>query len=301
MSNPGSRDNDSIRTGIPISDESAFLRKFSPLDDDNRPEPPRGIRRALLVAVKLAAVVLVLTVLFLMYTYSRDRGLYSVNQVVLEGCRNLDRQDVLTLIHSAFPRNLMRLNIDALRARLEKFSWVRAVTVRKVYPDRLYIKVVERVPAGIARMDKLWLFDADGVFLDEYVPAVHAIDRPVLVGLHDGTDPMAADENLERIRMYVAFLTAIDDRPDKLSARLSEVDLTDLANLTVIPLDGNPRVHLGNEKQAERLERFFQIVDRARAENGPIAVIDMRFDDRVIVRPMEISPATPQEAPHGTE
>jgi len=58
MSNPGSRDNDSIRTGIPISDESAFLRKFSPLDDDSRPDPPRGIRRALLIAVNAVTTIL---------------------------------------------------------------------------------------------------------------------------------------------------------------------------------------------------------------------------------------------------
>jgi cell division protein FtsQ len=297
MSNTGSRDGDSIRTGIPISDESAFLRKFTPLDDDSRPEPPRGLRRALLVAAKLLAAAAVLTALFLAYTFSRDRALFSVNQVVLEGCRNLDRQDVLTLIHSAFPRNLMRLDINALRGRLEKFSWVRHVTIRKVYPDRLYIKVEERVPVGIARMDKLWLFDADGVFLDEYVPAEHEVDRPVLAGLHDATDPMAADENLERIRTYVTFIGAIARQPGELSGRLSEVDLTDLANLTVIPIEGSPRVLLGNEKQAERLSRFFQIVERARAENGPMAEIDMRFDDRVIVRPMEI----PQETPDGTQ
>ena len=105
----------------------------------------------------------------------------------------------------------MVLDIDEVRHRMEKFNWVKEVTVRKVYPDKLHIRVVEREPVGIARLDKLWLFDANGVFLDEYRPSEHGLDWPVLSGLQqDAGNPQAGEENLERIRRYLEFLQEID-------------------------------------------------------------------------------------------
>ena len=61
----------------------------------------------------------------------------------------------------------------------------------------------------------------------------------------------------------------------------------------IIPLEGTPRVHLGYEKLAQRLDRYLKVVDRATEENGPIAEMDMRYEDKIIVKPLEIQPAQP--------
>jgi cell division protein FtsQ len=290
MNKPPEPPADTLRKGIPISDNAAFLRKFS--GPESLPAPRVSMwKRVAFLLLKTGLLAAMACALASLYSYSRDQNLYTIRQVALDGFRHLDRNEVLSLIHSSFRGNLMTLDILELRQRIEKFSWVKGVSVRKVYPDKLYIKIVEREPAGIARMDKLWLFDESGVFLDEYRPAEHAVDHPVLSGLHDASDPMAQDENLERIRRYVDFLKLIDASGTRVSGRISEIDLTDTSDLVVIPLEGTPRVHLGYEKLPQRLDRFLKVVDRAMEENGPIAEMDMRYEDKIIVKPLEIQQA----------
>lgn len=277
-----------IRKGIPLSDESAFLRKFSTQTVEAAPASPSGTRIMLWWLLKALVVFLCGLSLYLLYTFSLDRSLFQLNNVVLQGCRHLDRNEVLSLVHSAFPRNLMKLDTQELMQRVEKYNWVRSVTVRKVYPDKLFIRIVEREPIGVARLDKLWLFDESGIFLDEYRPSEHTLDRPVLTGLREASDPLASDENLERIRRYLEFLREIDGGGANLSAQISEIDLTDLADLVIIPMSGMPRVHLGHEDLCRRLQRFYNIIERATQESGPISEVNMRYDDKIIFIPMKV-------------
>jgi len=280
--------NETIKKAVPLSDESVFLRRFS--SPAEYPPPPVSSmwRRAVVLALQTLTLVAVFASIYLAHQYSLRRMTFKVDRILLAGCKHLDGKEVQALIRNAFPQNLMLLDAHELCRRMRNFSWVKDVTVRKVYPDRLYLQVVEREPIGIARMDKLWLFDEYGVFLDEYVPSRHQVDKPVLAGLHELADPMTSDDNLERIRRYSDFLREIDQGPNPLSRQISEVDLNDLTDLVVVPLEGTPRVHLGYEKLGARLQRYFKIIGRATEENGPISEVDMRLDDKIIVRPLAV-------------
>lgn len=279
---------ETIKKAVPLSDESVFLRRFSsPAEIPVQPAPSVW-KRASILALQTLTLVAVFASIYLAHQYSLRRSTFRVDRIRLVGCKYLDGKEVQALIRNAFPQNLMLLDAHELCRRMRNFSWVKDVTVRKVFPDRLYLQVVEREPVGIARMDKLWVFDESGVFLEEYIPARHQVDNPVLAGLHEISDPMAPDDNLERIRRYSDFLREIDQGSSPLSRKLSEVDLNDLTDLVVIPLEGTPRVHLGHEKLSSRLHRYFTIIGRATEENGPISEVDMRLDDKVIVRPLAV-------------
>jgi len=275
-----------IKMGIPLADEDAFLRRNP---DHPSTLPVSGKRMVALLLVKSTLLFLAVVALYLLYEYGKHLPVYTVqaDNITIETGDYLNPKDIRSLIHKHFPDNLITLDIDELRSRIESVNWVREVTIRKVMPDQLRIVVREKRPVGVARTDRLWLFDTNGDFLSEYQPARHDIDCPVLIGLMNDGDPLSHDENRERIRRYLEFVREIDGGETGLSGRLSEVDLADLADVVVIPLEGAPRVHLGHENFRKRLENYFQVIDMAREENGPISEIDMRYDDKVIVKPYE--------------
>lgn len=288
-----------IRKGIPISDDSAFLRRPTtpagqPADGKlpgdggsgailRRPNPRL---RLLIRTAGLAGALLCLGSLGLLLGHVKRCPAFTLRNVTLQGFVHLDGKEVLSLIQTAYPNNLRELDIEHLRRNLEKYNWVQSASIRKIYPSRLAITIRERIPAGVAKLDRLLVFDPEGVFLDEYRPGAYSLNVPVLVGLRPATEEDRAT-NRERITRYLDFLAEIDAGGEGLSRKISEVDSSDPSNLVAIPLEGSPRIQLGEGRYRDRLRQFFQILPRAKSENGTIAEVDMRYDDKVIVRPAE--------------
>jgi len=275
-----------LKTGIPLSDEDAFLRRDP---KTGPPLPLNGKKFIALLILKTTVLFLCCVSVYFLFEYGKSHPAYTVqlDNLIIETGGQLNPKDIRTLIHKQFPSNLITFNIKELRKRIENLNWVRNVTIRKIFPNRLAIHVTEKKPVGIAKTDRLWLFDVNGDFLGEYLSSKHNLDRPVLIGLQSDNDPMAGDENRERIRRYLQFIKEIDNGEKKLSSKLSEVDMADSSDIIVIPMEGAPKIHLGYEKLRKRLEGYFQIINMARDENGPISEIDMRYDDKIIVKPIE--------------
>ena len=67
--------------------------------------------------------------------------------------------------------------------------------------------------------------------------------------------------------------------------RLSQVDVSDLHNASVI-LNGDPAViQLGEDQFPARLQSYLDLAPTLRERVAEIDYIDLRFDDRIYVRP----------------
>jgi cell division septal protein FtsQ len=70
-----------------------------------------------------------------------------------------------------------------------------------------------------------------------------------------------------------------------MAARVSQIDVSDARNAVVL-LDGDPTsVRLGDEHFVERLESYVELAPALRERVPEIEYVDMRFGDRVYVRP----------------
>jgi cell division protein FtsQ len=92
-----------------------------------------------------AAVLLAATALWL----SRAPWL-NIRVIQLEG--DLQRNNVATLRANAAPRlsgNVVSIDLDRARAAFEAVPWVRQATLRRVWPDRLAVQLVEHRPVAL--------------------------------------------------------------------------------------------------------------------------------------------------------
>jgi cell division septal protein FtsQ len=72
-----------------------------------------------------------------------------------------------------------------------------------------------------------------------------------------------------------------------LADRISQVDVTDVRDAVVILEGDTALVRIGRERFAERLESYLDIVPVLRERVPAIDYVDLRFDERVYVRPLE--------------
>lgn len=110
-----------------------------------------------------------------------DAG-FRVESVYIKGLRQMNPRPVYAIALDQQTTAMPLVDVEAIRARLLKFGWVKDARVSRRFPDTLVIDIVERKPAALWQDDqRLSLIDADGVVLDR-VPVSRMPDLPLLVG-----------------------------------------------------------------------------------------------------------------------
>ena len=87
-----------------------------------------------------------------------------------------------------------------------------------------------------------------------------------------------------RAALAMNLIAALQQRPD-LAKRVSQIDVNDLHDAVLILKDDTALVRLGEERFAERLQSYLDLMPALRERVPDIDYVDLRFDERVYVRP----------------
>jgi cell division protein FtsQ len=114
-------------------------------------------------------------------TASAEAG-FVVAQVRLEGVANQPRLDVYEAVLDGGSDSMLTLDLRAIRARLLALPWVKDAEVRRRWPDRLEVRLLERAPAALwQHQGRMRLIDSEGVVLP--APDLRPFAKlPLLVG-----------------------------------------------------------------------------------------------------------------------
>jgi cell division septal protein FtsQ len=209
-------------------------------------------------------------------------------RVALISVRGNDRLsvgEVLAIVDGLRGQNIMTLDLDEWRARLLASPWVEDASVRRQLPSRVEIEIRERRPMGIGRLGRtLYLVDAQGIVIDEYGPQYAAFDLPIIDGLA-GRPGSAGAIDESRVMLAARVMAALDSRPD-LARQVSQIDVTDAHDAVVILEGDTAMVRLGDQDFARRIQGYLELAPALRERVAGIDYVDMRFDERLYVRPV---------------
>jgi cell division protein FtsQ len=214
---------------------------------------------------------------------SANAHLLQVDRIVVHGNQRLSKGEVLAVLNGLRGQSLLWTDLDAWRKRLLASPWVRDAALRRSLPSTVDVVVWERQPVGIARVNggDLYLVDERGVIIDEYGPQYATLDMPIIDGL-SATPDLLTDER--RAELASRLIAALKPEP-RVARRLSQIDVTDVHNAAVI-LSGDPAViQLGEDQFLPRLQSYLDLAETLHARVPDIDYVDLRFDDRIYVRP----------------
>jgi cell division protein FtsQ len=214
-----------------------------------------------------------------------------VGRIVVTGNVRLSSAEVEALAHGLYGKSILTADLDACRRRLLESPWVANAALRRVLPSTIEVRVVERQPIGISRLgNQLYLIDRTGTVIDEFGPRYREFDLPIIDGLvrTPKKGKPAIDE--DRAELAARVLDSVSTRK-AIARRLSQVDVSDLRDVVVL-LDGDSaQLHLGEERFVERLQSYIEVASALRDRVADIDYVDLRFDDRVYVKPRGASSA----------
>lgn len=168
-------------------------------------------------------------------------------------------QAVKTSLHGA---GFLVVNLDAVRAAVERLPWVDSASVARRWPHGLVVRIVEEVPAA------RW---AGGGLIN-------------VRGVRFASDPRAIPPGLPLLSGPRGSAKTVAERYFTMQARLSELGLR-ITAVTFDPrgawqfkLADGVEVRLGRNRIDERFETFMTVAAKiVAARASAIAYVDMRY------------------------
>ncbi len=150
------------------------------------------------------------------------------------------------------------MDLEAARQGFEALPWVRSVTLRKVWPDRLVVELAEHVPAA-------------------------AWNGQAMLNTHGEVFPVRPVAGLPRIYAPEGMALEVSRRYGEFSRALAPLGLR-LEGVQVSPrhawrlqIEDGLVLELGRDRLDERMRRFVAAYPRVLAQMGPVAQVDLRY------------------------
>ncbi len=222
----------------------------------------------------------------------------SSSAIEIEGNSHVSRAQLLGVFGEDVERNIFYVPLTERRAELERLPWVQHATVMRLMPNRLRVAIVERTPVAFVReTGGVGLVDANGVLLPSGDAGAH-YSFPVVSGIA-ATDPISTRG--ARMRLYGKFIENMDSSGEKISEKLSEVDLSNPEDIKALIPEGTREilVHFGGQEQEylDRYRKFEQHLPEWQTQYPNLASVDMRYDRQVVLEMQPGSAVPDVDAP----
>lgn len=207
------------------------------------------------------------------HTQSDER--FAVRTIEIDGAVHTPRAALDVVTQRYVGLNLFQIDIARVQHDLRGLGWVRRIDIEKKLPDTLRIKITERAPVALVRTgETLRYVDDEGFDFAELSPAVGDDDLPVISDAHDA-----------ELARTVAMLRDLRARDRELYSRVSEVWPIAPRGFALYDRHIGAVVYANAEDLAGKWRNLYAVLA---AENHPkIEYADLRFADRVIVKPWE--------------
>ena len=252
-----------------------------------KPVKRRGRRWSWRVVATFAAAAAGVYATYLMVDLVRHAPALKVHRILVRGTDRLSTGEVRALLEGLRGSSILTADLPGYRTRLLESPWVADVALRRVLPSTVEVFVSERRPIGLCRINRhLYLLDRFGTIIDEFGPKYHQFDLPIIDGAV--RTPAAGDTLIDERRTALAASVIDGVAADpSLASRVSQIDVSDPLNAIVLLDDDAALLHLGHEKFAARLQNYLDVAARLRETVPEIEYADLRFDDRIYVRPVK--------------
>jgi cell division septal protein FtsQ len=260
-------------------------------------------RRARIGATVLAALLVFALGLFGLYRLAKfvtarlvyDNPRFAIAQIIVHNDGVLTPEQVLRLAGVSIGANAFSLDLDQVRRNLEMIPLVRHVEVRRVLPNRLFIRVEERV--AVARLqvpseslsDAVFLIDRTGAVMKPLKLADGSLVQPqisrklpVLTGVT--LADVRVGKQVESEQVYQA-LTLLDKLEQSAAGSMLEVERVDLSKPRSLVLTTTQQtvVRFDVEELPQQLRRLGVILSWAQQRQRLVRMADLTISRSVPV------------------
>jgi cell division septal protein FtsQ len=172
-------------------------------------------------------------------------GFFEVRNVEVRGISRASQDEINKIVGSTVTKTgTWNADLDEIRARVEKVTFVKSATISRVLPNGIRVDVLERKPEAIVTLSSGdFLIDSDG----EVITSAKGEQMPAVIrGWDESKTEKAAKDNLQRFKLYQKMVSQWSDFG--LLQRVREVNLGDLQDPHALIEDSGSRISVSLAK-----------------------------------------------------
>ncbi|RMG58039.1 MAG: FtsQ-type POTRA domain-containing protein [Deltaproteobacteria bacterium] len=212
------------------------------------------------------------------YVFLHRSPLFSVKDLVIiddGGVRGLSFDSRAV----AKGKNIFSVSPEEIARKIMKNPWVKAVSVRKVYPSLIEVAVKKRVPVGMLNLDgKLYYVDRSGLPFKK----VTKYDKkvfPIFTGFSSRL--LKKRSGMDAVRKAIHLCEMV--RTSRVRGSVSEIHYSPREGYSLVLKEGGLRVKLGRDNLKDSMRRLDENYSRVVALAGKAGYVDLQYPGRIIV------------------
>ena len=203
-----------------------------------------------------------------------------LNTIEVQGCHRTDKQQIMEAAALPLKTPVFQLDLKEIAQRVEALSWVRSCEVRRVLPDKLSVRVTERQPVALIRMDTLYYVDEDGTPFTE--PALgEPLDYPILTGWE--SQGRKNGEGKELIGEALWLIREVQEHPHLSQEGISEINFNAFGTMTIFTTKEGIMIYMSRGDVGNKVRRLEEVWKRITAKHLPMKYILYEGPGRIVV------------------
>ncbi|HEU4949175.1 MAG TPA: FtsQ-type POTRA domain-containing protein, partial [Candidatus Deferrimicrobiaceae bacterium] len=218
------------------------------------------------------------------FTWLKRSPLFTIRTVDMNRCANVSMEEVWVILRGRGAGNLWSVPVREVVRRLSAHPWVRSVSVRKSFPDRLVVRIEEMKPVAMVNLDALHYLDEEGrpfkrltAYDRKNLAIVTGFSRQELLR----KDPVT----LRDLRKTLDLLQGVE--AGALRQNVSEIHFDAQDGYTVVTRDAGLQLKVGTVEVKEAIRRIEAAMPRITGMARSSGIADLKTEGRVYMRPGE--------------
>ena len=248
----------------------------------SKPKLGTWVRTLAELTSKLFLAGVVVYLLFAGWNFLITTPRFEIQNVTFNGNNILSDAQILEWLGSVKGKNLIAIDLVKLSQRLSENPWIQSASIRRSFPQGLEFKLTERVPYARIKKEQIYLVDSFGVTLSPEKPEYRNLPLIIMQDKHQGEEENSflKGKLLHSLKTmhYFNKLSFFENNP------LDAAELIGYSRVLFVTRKRDIQVQMSMDRLEEGRKSFLLILDTIEEENPKIQMIDLSFENQVVIR-----------------
>jgi cell division protein FtsQ len=207
-----------------------------------------------------------------------------LKNIVIHGTEQVNDSTMLKSAGITAGMTLTNINPEVLRNAFLKNPWVEKVEVKKWFPGKLIVSVVERKPIVLVNLGSVYQMDRAGVLLP--LPTGDFLDAPVVCGLADTVDQNRVRRiTAKSLSRFTAFWDALERMNPAWQRQIAQIDLTKSAAIRITLAAHSTIIEIGTDDLNTKIDQVTKLLQVMKREGDrQPRLINLSYENMAFVQ-----------------